>query len=90
MKPEEFTQKALEAIGEANELAKRYNHSQIEVEHILAALLEQEGGIVQQIFVKSGANLALARQMAGASCTAEAVERLQPGCRPIGFLLMPS
>ena len=64
MKPEEFTQKALEAISEANELAKQYNHSQIEVEHILAALLEQEGGIVEQIFVKSGANLAMARQMA--------------------------
>ena len=40
MKPEQFTQKALEAISEANELAKQHNHSQIAVEHVLAALLE--------------------------------------------------
>ncbi len=29
MKPEQFTQRALEAISEANELAKQHNHSQI-------------------------------------------------------------
>jgi len=47
MKIEQFTEKAREAISEANELAKQYNHSQIEAEHLLAALLAQEGGLVQ-------------------------------------------
>jgi ATP-dependent Clp protease ATP-binding subunit ClpB len=84
MKPEEFTQKALEAISEANELAKHYNHSQIEVEHILAALLEQEGGIVQQIFVKAGANLAAAQQMARSDL--QRLSRVYGGSKP-GFAL---
>ena len=70
MKPEQFTQKALEAISEANELAKQHNHSQIEVEHVLAALLAQEGGVVQQVIQKVGGNmggsLATAQRMVNA------------------------
>src|SRR6266567_2211651 len=45
MKIERFTDKAREALSEANELAKQFNNSQIEVEHLLAALLNQDGGI---------------------------------------------
>ena len=56
MKVERFTDKAREAISEASELAKKYNNSQIEVEHLLAALLNQEGGVVQQIVTKVGGN----------------------------------
>src|SRR5258708_28159206 len=63
MKIEQFTEKAREAISEANELAKQYNHSQIEAEHLLAALLAQEGGVVQQIIQKVGGNLATAQRM---------------------------
>src|SRR6266571_4429403 len=70
MKPEQFTQRALEAISEANELAKQHNHSQIEVEHVLAALLAQEGGVVQQVIQKvggnMGGNLATAQRMVNA------------------------
>ena len=70
MKPEQFTQKALEAISEANGLAKQHNHSQIEVEHVLAALLAQEGGVVQQVIQKVGGNmggsLATAQRMVNA------------------------
>src|SRR5437763_323310 len=57
MKVERFTDKAREAVSEASELAKQYNHSQIEVEHLLAALLNQEGGAVQQIIAKVDGNL---------------------------------
>ncbi len=63
MKYEQFTEKAREAISEANELAKHYNNSQIEVEHLLAALLAQEGGVVQQVIHKVGGNLATAQRM---------------------------
>src|SRR6266568_2736897 len=63
MKIEQFTEKARQAVSEANELAKQYNNSQIEVEHLLAALLSQEGGVVQQVIQKVGGNLALAQRM---------------------------
>ena len=66
MKVERFTDKAREAVSEASELAKQYNHSQIEVEHLLAALLNQEGGVVQQIIAKVGGNLAAAQRMVNA------------------------
>src|SRR5215469_3765522 len=63
MKIERFTDKAREALSEANELAKQYNNSQIEVEHMLAALLNHDGGITQQIIQKVGGNIAAARRI---------------------------
>src|SRR6266567_2265380 len=63
MKIERFTDKAREALSDANELAKQYNNSQIEVEHMLAALLNQDGGITQQIIQKVGGNVAAARRI---------------------------
>src|SRR6266566_1048205 len=62
MKIEQFTEKARQAVSEANELAKQYNHSQIEVEHLLAALLSQEGGVVQQVIQKVGGDLAMTQR----------------------------
>src|SRR5437588_8966924 len=62
MKIEQFTEKARQAVSEANELAKQYNNSQIEVEHLLAALLSQEGGVVQQVIHKVGGNPAIAQR----------------------------
>jgi ATP-dependent Clp protease ATP-binding subunit ClpB len=59
MKIERFTDKAREAIQEASELAQSHNHSQIEPEHLLAALLKQEGGVVVQVIQKAGGNVAL-------------------------------
>jgi len=59
---EQFTEKARQAVSEANELAKQYNNSQIEVEHLLAALLSQEGGVVQQVIQKVGGNPAMAQR----------------------------
>ncbi len=63
MKIEQFTEKARQAVSEANELAKQNNNSQIEVEHLLAALLSQEGGVVKQVIQKVEGNLALAQRM---------------------------
>ncbi|MBV8694348.1 MAG: ATP-dependent chaperone ClpB [Ktedonobacteraceae bacterium] len=63
MQIEQFTEKAREAISAAAELAREHNHSQIEVEHLLAALLDQEGGVVQQIIAKVGGNLLAAQRM---------------------------
>ncbi|HJT57479.1 MAG TPA: ATP-dependent chaperone ClpB [Ktedonobacteraceae bacterium] len=63
MKVERFTEKAREAVTQASEIAKQYNNSQIEVEHLLAALLDQEDGVVQQIIARVGGNLAAAQRM---------------------------
>ncbi|TEU18760.1 MAG: ATP-dependent chaperone ClpB [Anaerolineales bacterium] len=49
-----FTEKAQEAILEAQGLATQYNHSQIEPEHLLLSLLQQADGVVPQIVQKLG------------------------------------
>ena len=71
MKIEQFTEKARQAVSEANELAKQYNNSQIEVEHLLSALLSQEGGVVQQVIQKVGGNPAITQRQ-----VTEDIERL--------------
>lgn len=49
-----YTQKAQEAILAAQDSAERRNHSQVEVEHLLLALLQQRDGVVPQILAKMG------------------------------------
>jgi ATP-dependent Clp protease ATP-binding subunit ClpB len=49
-----FTEKLQEAIRSAQTLAVRYGHQQIDVEHLLAALLAQEGGLASSILGKAG------------------------------------
>ncbi|MFZ0544977.1 MAG: Clp protease N-terminal domain-containing protein, partial [Candidatus Promineifilaceae bacterium] len=51
-----FTQKAQEAVLEAQHLAEEMNHSQIETVHLLSALLAQEDGVVPQIVNRIGVN----------------------------------
>jgi ATP-dependent Clp protease ATP-binding subunit ClpB len=48
-----LTQKAQEAISSAQTKAARYGHQQVDVEHLLASLLEQEGGLATSIFSKT-------------------------------------
>ena len=40
-----FTEKTQEALRAAQSKAARYGNQQIDVEHLLAALIEQEGGL---------------------------------------------
>ena len=44
-----MTQKVQEALAAAQSLAARHDHQQIDVEHLLLALLTQEGGLAQGI-----------------------------------------
>ncbi|MDR1411666.1 MAG: ATP-dependent chaperone ClpB [Spirochaetaceae bacterium] len=53
---EKFTIKAQEALEEAQKIAQRGDHAQIEAEHLLLALLAQEGGIVLPILKQIGAD----------------------------------
>ena len=57
-----FTEKAQEAIAAAQKLAGERNHTQIEVEHLLYALVDQEGGVVPQILGKLGVDAAQVKQ----------------------------
>src|SRR5713226_9069262 len=63
MNIEHFTEKAREALSDAAQIARQYNHNQVEVEHLLAALLAQQGGVVQQVIAKVGGNLAAAERV---------------------------
>ena len=56
MQIEKFTLKAQEALQEAKAIAERRSHQQIDVEHLLLALLLQKEGIVLPILQKLGAN----------------------------------
>ncbi len=59
MNTEKFTLKAQEALQEAKAITERKHHQQIDVEHLLSALLSQKEGIVIPILQKLGANPAM-------------------------------
>jgi len=49
-----MTQRAQEALAAAQELAQQSSHSQIDVEHLILALLEQSDGVVPAVLAKLG------------------------------------
>ena len=57
MRFDRFTQKAQEAVLEAQNLAQEYHHAQVEPEHLLKALMQQEGGIVPSVLSRIGVNV---------------------------------
>jgi ATP-dependent Clp protease ATP-binding subunit ClpB len=56
MRIDKFTEKAREALAQAQSIAEELHNSQVEPEHLAMALLVQEGGIVPEIVTKIGAN----------------------------------
>ena len=48
-----LTEKSQEAIRAAQSLAVRHSNQQVDVEHLLAALLEQEGGLAPSILLRA-------------------------------------
>ena len=52
MNAEKFTQKSLEAVREAQQLVIRNQNMQIDQQHLLYALLNQEGGLIAQLIRK--------------------------------------
>jgi ATP-dependent Clp protease ATP-binding subunit ClpC len=49
MRFDKFTERAQEAAQRAAEIIQRYGHNQIDTEHVLMALIEQQEGVVGQI-----------------------------------------
>ena len=58
---DKLTEKSQEAVGQAQALATRQGHQQVESEHLLLALLEQEGGLAETIVSRLEQNLASLR-----------------------------
>lgn len=54
MRLDKFTQKAQEAVLEAQSLAERYRHPAVEPMHLLKTLVEQEGGVAPSILKRIG------------------------------------
>ncbi len=52
MKLDKFTQKSQEAIFQAQEIARDYNHQNIEPAHLLLALIRQDQGVVPAIVTR--------------------------------------
>ena len=48
-----MTQKVQEALAEAQSIAARFSHQQVDVEHLFLALLEQENGLATSIMKKT-------------------------------------
>ena len=51
MDMDKFTDKAQEALGNAQEIALRMNHQQVDGEHLHMALLTQENGLIPRLIV---------------------------------------
>ena len=62
MDPNRFTEKMQEALRSAQSRAIRQSHQQVDVEHLMAALLEQEGGLAGAILAKAGVSTDLLGQ----------------------------
>ena len=52
MNPNNYTQKSLEAVQSAQNLARSHNHQELHPVHLLLALLRQEGGLIPQLLRK--------------------------------------
>src|SRR5512136_836915 len=57
-----FTEKAQQALQAAQSRAARLSHQQVDVEHLLAALLEQDQGLAPAILHKADARADLLHQ----------------------------
>ena len=70
MQPDRFTIKSQEALQAAQQLADERHNPQTTPEHLLAVLLEQDGGVVVPVLRKLGVEPAAVRQRVGAALDA--------------------
>ena len=65
--PEKFTEQARDVLAASQELVRRYHHNQWDVEHVLLALLEQQGGVTQDILQELGVDVDVVKRQVGAT-----------------------
>ncbi|WMJ84137.1 ATP-dependent chaperone ClpB [Oscillospiraceae bacterium LTW-04] len=81
MNTNKLTQKSAEAIQSAQSLALQYGNTQIEQEHLLYALLTQDGGFLPRVLTSSGVDAEGLQQAALSLC--EKLPRVSgPGREP--------
>ena len=66
MNIDKMTLRVQQALNDANLTAVKYNHQQIEVIHLFAALVEQEDGLIPNIFTKMGVDVKSLKNSIGA------------------------
>jgi len=54
---EKFTNQAKETIAQSQQVLRRYQHNQLDVEHVLLAMLEQEGGVAARVLDRMGMDI---------------------------------
>ena len=64
MNSQNLTAKSAEALNSAQSLAREYGNREIDEQHLLLALLTQEGGLVPNLFAKMGADKTAVERMA--------------------------
>jgi ATP-dependent Clp protease ATP-binding subunit ClpB len=61
MDPNRLTQKTQEALHDAQTKALRYGHTEVDVEHLLLALLEQPEGLIPRLLARTDVDIAALR-----------------------------
>jgi ATP-dependent Clp protease ATP-binding subunit ClpB len=84
MQPDRFTIKSQEALQAAQRLADERRNPQTTPEHLLAVLLEQDGGLVVPILRKLGVEPAVVRQAVGQALDALPTVSGAPVTEPAG------
>jgi ATP-dependent Clp protease ATP-binding subunit ClpB len=84
MQPDRFTIKSREALEAAQRLADERHNPQTTPEHLLAVLLEQDGGLVAPILRKLGVEPAAVRQEVGRALDALPTLSGGPSAEPAG------
>jgi len=79
MRFDRFTEQAQEAAQLAAEIIKRYGHNQIDTEHIMLALLEQDGKTISLIFKKLKVNTEFLKEKLDTSLRASPKAKLFGG-----------
>ena len=82
MNANKFTQKSLEALQSAQQVAQEHGNQQIEQAHLLSALVNQEDGLIPQLLTAMGMTLPSFRAAVGAEV--EKLPKVTAGAREAG------
>ncbi len=88
MRLDRFTEGAQESLFRAQELVAKFKHNQLDVEHIFYGLLEEEEGVVPQIFERLNVHPVLVKEKLKEALTKVPQVEMQ-GSRPIQIYITP-
>ncbi|MEO0244713.1 MAG: Clp protease N-terminal domain-containing protein, partial [candidate division WOR-3 bacterium] len=88
MRLDRFTEGAQESLFRAQELVAKFKHNQLDVEHIFYGLLEEEEGVIPQIFERLNVHPVLVKEKLKEALTKVPQVEMQ-GSRPIQIYITP-